>query len=237
MKPLMPKQHGAWAMLIIPFLLGVIAGEPSVYHIPLFLGWFFLYLATNPLLMLVKKKNVPVYLKWTIIYAVPSIIFLLISLIGNVKLVYFGLSMIPFFFINSYFAKIKNERAIWNDFSAITVFCIGGLASYFLGTNTIDGTAWLIFTLCLLFFIGSTFYVKTMIREKKSQTYKYLSWGYHVAVVIALPLLGYAAFVLAFLPSLVRAIYFYGKNVSVMKVGIYEIVNSVLFFIGVIIFI
>ena len=237
MKPLMPKQHGAWAMLIIPFLLGVIAGEPSVYHIPFFLGWFFLYLATNPLLMLVKKKNVSLYLKWTIIYAVPSIIFLLISLIGNVKLVYFGLSMIPFFFINAYFAKIKNERAIWNDFSAITVFCIGGLASYFLGTNTLDGTAWLLFTLSLLFFIGSTFYVKTMIREKKSTTYKYLSWGYHIAVVIALPLLGYAAFVFAFLPSLVRAIYFYGKNVSVMKVGIYEIVNSVLFFIGVIIFI
>ena len=38
MKLVIPKQHGAWAMLIIPFLLSVILGKPNMYHIPLFLG-------------------------------------------------------------------------------------------------------------------------------------------------------------------------------------------------------
>ena len=36
MKLVIPKQHGAWAMLIIPFLLSVILGKPTMYHIPLF---------------------------------------------------------------------------------------------------------------------------------------------------------------------------------------------------------
>lgn len=54
MKLVIPKQHGAWAMLIIPFLLSVILGKPNMYHIPLFLAWFFIYLATYPFLMYIK---------------------------------------------------------------------------------------------------------------------------------------------------------------------------------------
>lgn len=38
MKALIPKQHGAWAMLLIPFLLGMVKGGPVIWHIPLFLG-------------------------------------------------------------------------------------------------------------------------------------------------------------------------------------------------------
>ena len=33
MKLVIPKQHGAWAMLVIPFLLSVILGKPTIYHI------------------------------------------------------------------------------------------------------------------------------------------------------------------------------------------------------------
>ncbi|ANF38517.1 membrane protein [Bacillus sp. CN2] len=42
MKAMIPKQHGAWAMLLIPFLLGMVKGGPVFWHIPLFLGWLFL---------------------------------------------------------------------------------------------------------------------------------------------------------------------------------------------------
>ncbi|EZP78790.1 hypothetical protein H839_02941 [Parageobacillus genomosp. 1] len=45
-KWIVPKQHGAWAMLIVPFLLGAYAGGFTWLHVPLFVGWFFLYLAT-----------------------------------------------------------------------------------------------------------------------------------------------------------------------------------------------
>jgi hypothetical protein len=37
MKPVIPKQHGAWGMLIIPYFLGAIEGEPTWFHIPLLL--------------------------------------------------------------------------------------------------------------------------------------------------------------------------------------------------------
>jgi 4-amino-4-deoxy-L-arabinose transferase-like glycosyltransferase len=57
MKPFIPKQHGTWAMLVIPFVLGAMAGGWSWVHIPLGLGWLFLYLASYPLLMISKKRN------------------------------------------------------------------------------------------------------------------------------------------------------------------------------------
>ncbi|WP_374722706.1 YwiC-like family protein [Peribacillus tepidiphilus] len=41
MKNFLPKQHGAWAMLLIPFWLGVAASHFSFIHILFFIGWLF----------------------------------------------------------------------------------------------------------------------------------------------------------------------------------------------------
>lgn len=60
MKPVVPKQHGAWGMLLIPFLLSVLLGKATFYHIPLFIAWLFIYLATYPFLMYIRqtRKNI-----------------------------------------------------------------------------------------------------------------------------------------------------------------------------------
>jgi hypothetical protein len=40
-----PTQHGAWAMLVTPLLVGVLAAGPSAVHLPLAPFWFAGYLA------------------------------------------------------------------------------------------------------------------------------------------------------------------------------------------------
>ena len=229
MNPLLPKQHGAWAMLVLPFILGIKAGQFVWLHIPLFVGWLFLYLATYPVLMLIKKKRPKLHRKWFLIYFIPALITLTIPVLYDYKLIYFGLAMAPFFLINAYFAKQNNERALLNDFSAITVFGFAGVASYYVGTGFVDALALRVWLLSGLFFLGSTFYIKTMIREKRSSVYRLVSWGFHLAVIIGLIIAGYPLFTIAFIPSVVRSIAFYGKSLSVLKVGILEIVNSVYF--------
>ena len=228
---LLPKQHGAWAMLLVPFLLGIGVGQASLIHIPLFIGWFCLYLATYPLLLFIKTKRKSLHIKWTIIYSIPAMISLAVVLIMESSFIYFGLALIPFFLVNIYFSWSKNERALLNDFSAILTFSIGGLASYYAGVGYIDHKAIILAVCSIIFFTGSTFFVKTMIREKKNKTYKWLSWGFHISVIIALLVFGYPLFVLAYIPSLIRAVYLYGKKISTMKMGILEIGNSVYFFI------
>jgi hypothetical protein len=231
MKLFMPKQHGAWAMLIIPFWLGAAASGIVWQHIPFFIGWLLLYLATYPMLLMFKKKKIPFYRKWTLIYIVPALGFLMVPLFTTPTIIYFGFSMVPFFLINAYFSSMNKERALMNDLSAIIVFSIAGLASSYLPAGMMNKEAILVFAASILFFTGSTFYVKTMIREKKNTNFKWVSWSYHLLVPILWLAAGEAIAAVAVVPSLIRAVVFYGKPLSVMKVGIYEIVNAVLFFI------
>ncbi|MGJ7919565.1 YwiC-like family protein [Neobacillus sp. LXY-4] len=235
MQLFLPKQHGAWAMLIIPFWLGVAASGFLWHHIPFFFGWLFLYLATYPMLLLFKKKKIQFYTKWTLIYMTPALGLLLVVLFTRPTIVYFGLLMIPFFIINAYYSSKNNDRAFLNDISAILTFSIAGLASSYLYNGSISAETILIFAASILFFTGSTFYVKTMIREKKNLAFKWISWGFHVVAPILWLLLGEWIVALAFIPSLVRAFYMYGKPYSAKQVGIYEIVNAAIFFIFIVV--
>ncbi|PLR78855.1 hypothetical protein CU633_03420 [Bacillus sp. V3-13] len=230
MKLFLPKQHGAWAMLIIPFWLSAAAAGVRFEHIPFFFGWLLLYLATYPMLLLFKKKKVNFYIEWTLIYLVPALILLMAPLWARPSLFFFGLLMLPLFFVNIYFSGKNQDRALLNDFSAIFVFAIAGLASGYLSAGMISEDLVLIFIASVLFFVGSTFYVKTMIREKKSLLYKRISWTYHIIVPIVWLVLGEWLAAVAFLPSLMRAFAFYGKPYSIKKVGILEIANSAFFF-------
>ncbi|KON89455.1 membrane protein [Sporosarcina globispora] len=230
MKLFMPKQHGAWAMLILPFWLGAAASEIIWFHIPFFLGWVLLYLATYPGLLLFKRKRMSFHMKWTAIYLVPAILLLLIPLLERTSIIIFGFLMIPFFLINAFYASQNRDRALANDFSAIFAFSIAGLASSFLPHGEISPLAWTVFAASVLFFAGSTFYVKSMIREKKNISFKWVSWIFHAAVPILWLLMGGWIVSAAFLPSLIRSIAFYGKSFTPKKIGIYEIANAAIFF-------
>ncbi|MBT2653844.1 YwiC-like family protein [Bacillus sp. ISL-18] len=232
MKLFLPKQHGAWAMLIIPFWLGVIKGGFVWQDVPFFIGWIFLYLATYPMLLLFKKKKIQFYTKWTIIYIIPALMLLLFPLLKRPSIVLFGLLMLPFFAINAYYTSKNKDRAFMNDMSAIIVFSIAGLASSYLGHGAINEQALIFpFLTSVLFFMGCTFYVKTMIREKKSNLFKWISWTYHLLIVAAWFLSGFWIVAIAYIPSLLRAYFFYGKKLTPLQIGVYEIVNSAIIFI------
>lgn len=110
-------------------------------------------------------------------------------------------------------------------------FCISGLAAYYLGNGQLDVTAWIVFTVTLFFFIGSTFYAKSNIREKKNPVFQRISWAYHLLVLGLFALIGNWLLLLAFIPSVWRAVVMQRKNLRPMQMGILEIVNSVYFFI------
>ncbi|MGG1230210.1 YwiC-like family protein [Bacillus halotolerans] len=230
MKALIPKQHGAWAMLLIPFCLGMVKGGAVLWHIPLFLGWLFLYLAVYPVTLALKKKQIKPYQKWIFSYSFPACSFLLAAVIHKPSFIWLAFSLLPLFLIHVYYALQKNERALLNDFAGVLFFCTGGLASCWLGTETLDGWAWFIFAQSALFFIGSSFYVKSVIREKNNRVFAYWSWGYHLILPLLSAALGGGWAVLAFIPSSLRAWFFHGKKWPVQTIGILEIVNACFFF-------
>ncbi|TCI31281.1 hypothetical protein EVJ33_04330 [Exiguobacterium sp. SL-10] len=225
---MIPKQHGAWSMLILPFLLGGIVGGWTLAHIPFAIAWLFVYMGTFFLFQYIKqRKKSKELLRTVVTYLTIATVAAIPVFLSEWRLVWFVLTMIPCGLVNAYFAKIKDERNVWNDVSAVTSFCIGGMASYYLGAHALDGTMMWMFALPYLYFLGSIFFVKTMIREKKSLFYRNVSWGYHSLLVVIFIAFGYPILALAYAPSLVRAVTFYGKKIPIMKIGIVEIANSV----------
>jgi hypothetical protein len=140
--------------------------------------------------------------------------------------------MLPFFAINAYYTSKNKDRAFMNDMSAIFAFSVAGLASSYLGQGAINSQALIFpFLTSVLFFMGCTFFVKTMIREKKSNLFKWISWAYHLLIVAAWFLSGFWIVAIAYIPSLLRAYFFYGKKLTPLQIGVYEIVNSAIIFI------
>ena len=78
-----PDQHGAWAMLTIPLVLGIVLGGPTVVHIPLILAWYagyFAFYATGVWLKSGRKSRYfPPVRAYGIAAGVPAVVLLIMN--------------------------------------------------------------------------------------------------------------------------------------------------------------
>lgn len=226
-----PKEHGAWAMLIVPFLASLAVYEQNILQLPLFLGMFFLYLSFYPLLMILRnRQNAIVYRNWLLAYGALAILFLAFPLWRYPQLLLLGILILPLLAINMYFAHVKREREIVNSFCSIAAMSLGAVACGYLAVGHWTITSLWIWLLCVVFFMGSVFFVKSMIREKKNPLFRKLSWGYHVAIlVLTISVTGSWVLMLAYSPSLMRALVYSGRNLLPHQIGLVELANSLWF--------
>ena len=216
------SQHGVWAMIFAPIILGIIFSNVNWYHLLFVIAWTLSFMTFDHMLFYFKKRNKRVpYLKSGLLLCIITTVITSIIIVNYPQLIYFYLSMIPFIIMNLYFSISKKDRLIWNDIAGITNFAIGGLMSGWIGNQALHFE---VFILTMLFFIGTVFFVKTMIREKNNPQYKLYSWVYHSIALIAVIFI-HPLYLLAFLPSLIRSIVFYGQGLPMKKIGIIEIVN------------
>lgn len=184
MKRYIPNQHGAWAMLVLPFLFGLAASQGKWPHIPLFLTWLLLYLFSFPLLQWAKTRRGDRYRKPVMLYAALLLPFAIYMLIAVPQLIWFTLPLIPLFFVNLYYARTKNERALLNDIAAIATFSLMVFPVFYIGEGEDWRTAVVLFAVSMIYFTGTALYVKTIIREKKNPKYYYASIAYHLCFIV-----------------------------------------------------
>ncbi|GFR37516.1 hypothetical protein PRECH8_08120 [Insulibacter thermoxylanivorax] len=224
-----PKQHGAWAMLIVPFLFGMFSGGAVPLHGLLFCVWLAAYLWSYPCLQWIKTRRLDRWLSPMLIYG--SI------LAGSGTLLAFAapqlLKWLPLyillFLVNAWFAKRNQERAFLNDFAAVVLFSLMVFISHELGGGGELRAAAELFLLSLLYFTGTIFFVKTIIREKHNRRFYEYSVMYHMAALIA-GILWYSPFVIIPLALLLlRAIWMPRMDAKIKTVGIGEFIYAVLF--------
>ncbi|ASN79691.1 YwiC-like family protein [Deinococcus ficus] len=238
----MPRQHGAWAMLFLPYLVGVTllaqgSGVPA-FAWPLLPAWLFGYFAFNALTLWLKSGRKPLYLRPALTYGAVSGVLGGLTLALAPHLLGWALAFAPLLGVGLWRAAHRDDASLLARGSAVVAACLltavmttgGPLDALRLPLTARPTLA----TLALwAYFLGTLLYVKTMIRERGEAAYLTLSVGAHAAL-FALALWGAltgvvpAAFPAFFLLTTVRAAVmprlegWRGRRVTPKQVGLTE---------------
>ncbi|MFF3640173.1 YwiC-like family protein [Streptomyces sp. NPDC002564] len=237
----LPNQHGAWAMLAVPFVAGVFLSDgsggpgtgPRWAHLPLFVAWLAGYVAAFHAQQWIRLRRLSRNPRAPRRHVRPALAAAAVSALCGVPLLFVHPWLLvaaacaaPFVALNTYYAWRNKERALVNGLAAVVPACGMLLVTLRTGGGSLaDG--WRPALACLLFFAGTVPYVKTMIRERGSRAYHRASVAYHaLAVPAAYALNPWLAPLFA--AYLARAVLLPGKGLKVPVVGAVEVTGAVL---------
>ncbi|MGD8190995.1 YwiC-like family protein [Brevibacillus ginsengisoli] len=230
-----PREHGAWAMLIMPFLLGIAISGHTLYHAFAGIGFFMGYLAMYAFLGIVRQpRRMRELLLCFLVYSLGAVCFLLIPFLYKPQAFLPVLAMVPLLGISVIFIVKKKERHFGNDLAGITALTMLLPIAASLGQQVQVSTVLLAMGLNIVYFTGSVFYVKSMIRERTNQSFRMIGIAYHVCVLLtALLFQSTTLLALLFIPSTIKMLSVIRiQQLKPIAVGITEIVNAVWFVVG-----
>jgi hypothetical protein len=219
----LPPQHGAWAMLVVPYLLGVLSAGWSWLQLPLLVAWLSGYLLSYYLFLAMKTRRPARVRPQLLVYSAITVPTAVVVLLGRPELLAYAPVYAVLFGVNAWYAWRRSDRALVNDFASVVEGCLmvlvaAGAAG--VGPDVVLGP----FLVALLYFVGTVLYVKTMIRERGERGYLLGSVGYHAAAVVPATLLA-MPLALPFAWFLVRSAWFPRLRITPKQVGLVEIAN------------
>lgn len=187
-----PKQHGAWAMLLVPFLAGVLRSRGAPLHVPLLAFWLSGYFAFNATAVWVKSHGRPRYRTPVLVFGgLTAVLGLPIAWLRP-DLLLWAPAFVACMGLSLWFSWRRQERALVNDVVTILAACLFGLVAYQAGYRPGGAievgwrTMAVITAVLFAYFVGTALYVKTMIRERGRRGWVLASVGYHAAVAVTL---------------------------------------------------
>jgi hypothetical protein len=184
--PPVPNDHGAYAMLIVPLLLGAIlgalrgpAGEPNPLLVTLFFAGALLalFLASEPLAALARPRAstaarrrsllwLGIYLGLAALAGAPLLVVWHRWALGWFLAVPAGLMLLFLVAV-----KARKQRSLGVRLPAIVGLTLSGPAAYYAVTGSLDAPAWGLWAACAVYFAGTIFNVRAWFeatRQRKS---------------------------------------------------------------------
>ena len=197
MTPVIPNDHGAYAMLIVPYIIGLAGGlvtgtaiTPGIVLSSVLLGLSMLgcFFAREPLETLAKPLVNPATRRlsmfWLLVYLlVAGATGLPLLLIWQRwDLLWLGLAALAMMVVSLVAVRRRHQRSF-----VLRWFGIGGLAlsapaAYYIITGRLDGLALGLWVACWIYFTGTLIYVRMWFEAKKHEKTKsasrlpYPSW-------------------------------------------------------------
>ncbi|MFR9780762.1 YwiC-like family protein [Micromonospora sp. MS34] len=224
----LPPQHGAWAMLLLPYAAAVCVTGPSWPHLPLLAAWLAGYLFSYYALLAVKTGRPARVRPQLLLYGGATAVLVAPVLLARPAVLGYAPLYAVLVAVNAAHARRRRERALLNDLasvaqSVLVVFVVataGGTSPHELtGVAAAVGA----------YLVGTVLYVKTMIRERGSTGYRWASLGYHLAALVVAVAAGWGPAVVAvFALLLLRAALLPGRRLAPVTIGMIELAGALL---------
>ncbi|MEU5942795.1 YwiC-like family protein [Micromonospora sp. NPDC047548] len=221
-----PPQHGAWAMLLLPYAVGVALVGPRWPHLPLLGAWLAGYLLSYYAFQAIKTRRPRRFADQLLAYGLVTAPLAVAVLLARPTVLWYAPIYAVLLTVNAGYAWRRRERALLNDLasaaqSCLLVFVVATIS----GVPLADVVP--AFLALVLYLVGTVLYVKTMIRERGDAGYLRLSMGFHVVALIAAAWLD-MLLAPVFLLLLARAVTLPARRLRPVQVGVIETVCCLL---------
>lgn len=221
----LPPQHGAWAMLLLPFSVGVAVGRPVWLHLPLLIAWLAGYLLSYYALLAVKTGHPGRFAGPLRLYLALCLPAALLVAVRVPAVWWFAPAFALLLAVNARYTHRHDDRAVANGLASAAQSCL--VVPVALVVAGMPAERGIVPALVLFaYFGGSVLYVKTMIRNRGDRSYRTASVVWHATATAALlpvawPLAGVFGW------FAVRAAWFPSRPMTPRQVGLIEVVHSV----------
>ena len=164
-----PREHGAWGILFIPFFISAgVASCLDVKMILLLFGIFFLYISRKPIeeLFRISKQNNSLiknkFLSILILFITVGLAFTfpIFLLYDRHWLPVYGFIFICLQGINILQIKKRKQRTVTAELIGIAGLCLSAPVAYYVATGMIEKTALLLWFISFAYFARGVLYVK-----------------------------------------------------------------------------
>ncbi|KAB3520937.1 hypothetical protein GC425_06770 [Corynebacterium sp. zg254] len=212
--PWVPNQHGAWAMLIVPILVGFITGittSPDLGNPVRWLLWlaimtawvlgYFTFFAFGLWFKTSSPARKKTYATPLVTYGAITAVAALSALVIMPSLLWWAIAFLPLVTIALVEIYRRRPRSVASGISTTLASSLlypvmvsaGGsvpLPQFF---SDAQPDIWTATAMIALYFTGTIFYVKSIIREKGNARFYRVSMGYHwLALALALVMSAYS---------------------------------------------
>lgn len=207
-----PNYHGAWAMITVPVIMGIIVSGFVWEHLLLLGLWWIGYFAFFATSLWLRSRRRDRFFPPVRAYGIALIPFGIGLLLTAPYLMWWVPLFVPLIAITAWASINRMDRSLLNDVVTVVAAGLTLPVAYDLGTGgrggiwgtsgpeTLPGTSadavltgwpwiWLVTLMVTAYFVGTAFYVKTNIRERGSTFWLGLSIAFHgVFFLLALAL-------------------------------------------------
>lgn len=235
-RPIVPKEHGAWAVLYGSFLAGVgVTGRVTVPGVLLLAGITAAAFANGSLAILARSPAGPAHaerrrhaLAWLLIYAAAAggALAPLLAVFRMSFLLPFGIGAGLLLIVRALLLRRREERSLAGELLGAAGLTMVGPVAHAVAVGAVQATAMVLWPLLFLFFASGVFYVRMRVGALAAERRGGVPAAtparrscllYHALLVVALPVLLLAGaapwpVLLAFAPALWRAAAGLGRN-------------------------